>query len=291
MAEANEATFGDLYDYATKNGVVIPITSEVKAKVEELFRTVFGSGFSVDATTTQGRLIEALALLFVDMLGVTAQNANSFNPEQAAGAYLDNLGALFGIMRLADESDYRYRLRLLESQSRGRGYAMSIRRAISEIPAPTGTKGIVSVCVLDNGLHDPAMLPEDTKSVWVNGHSVWICVGYDPAIIESGIISDLDGRVVEAINATISAGCGMTPGQATGTEVTMTWSDAETGTSKTITFYRSVQKTVTFAVPTADVAGTASFKQTSSSSSHPIIHSHSDFTIAGKSGKFILRDS
>ena len=253
MADSN--TFGDLYEYATTNGIVMPQTSTVKAQIENCFKNIFGADFSVESSTPQGRLIEALTLLFVNVLGVCAQNANCLNPRQALGSHLDNLGELFGIKRLSDnESDAAFRLRLLESQSAGSGYALAIRRAIAAINTDE-EKYITSICVLDNGYPDPAMLPNNQHGVPVDGHSVWIGVGYSAALFEEGSEDDLremDNQVRAAINSSISAGCGMTPGAKVGVEVTDTWTDDDTGTEKSITFYRQSQIEITIAVTVRD---------------------------------------
>ena len=125
--------FGNLYDYAGKSGIVLPQTDDIKANIELAFKQTFGDDFSVSEETPAGRLIEALTMLFVDVLGVNAQNANSFNVRQAFGSHLDALGIIFGIARLANESDSAYRDRILQSQSPSTGYVQSIRNAISKV--------------------------------------------------------------------------------------------------------------------------------------------------------------
>lgn len=192
-----EVKFGDLYSYQTKNGVVLPITNEIKTKVENAFKGFFGEDFSVDAATPQGRMIEAITLLFCDALRVCAVNANGFNPYQAVGSYLDNLGQMYGVARLTNESDSAYRRRIIDSSSNGSGYAAAIRSALSRID------GVTSVSVLDNGNADPAMLPTNAPEgvrTLVEAHSILVCVG-------GSDYSDSD--VIDAIFNNISAGCGM----------------------------------------------------------------------------------
>ena len=98
------ADFGKLYDYNTENGVVIPQTSSIRETIEDGFKSIFGSDFSTEPYTTNGMIIGALTNLFVDICGVNAQNINSMNIEQAIGAFLDSLGAMWGIARLEGES-------------------------------------------------------------------------------------------------------------------------------------------------------------------------------------------
>ena len=227
--------FGDLYSYSTKNGVVVPNTSGIKSLVEGAFINVFGEDFSVDPTTPQGRIIEAITLLFVDVLRVCAMNANGFNPSQAVGTYLDNLGALFGVQRETGESDYNYRSRIVGSNSAGSGYALSVRRAISQVA------GVTSICVLDNGKADPAVLPNSTNGISVGAHSVFICVGGGD-----------DMSIAEAIFKTLSAGCAFETSSEYGTVTTKVVADDHTNTSKSISFYRPQSIATTFAATVRD---------------------------------------
>lgn len=193
------ADFGKLYDYNTENGVVIPQTSSIRETIEDGFKSIFGSDFSTEPYTTNGMIIGALTNLFVDICGVNAQNINSMNIEQAIGAFLDSLGAMWGIARLEGESDGEYRKRILASASRGSGFASSIANAIGNV------LGVTKVVVLDNGNEDPAVLPVDAAgnpyphSIAVDPHSVFISV-------LGGSTSD----IMNAIAKTKSAGCGFT---------------------------------------------------------------------------------
>lgn len=208
-------TFGSLYDYQVKNGIVLPQVSSVKGKVEDAFKQLFGGNFSVDAETPQGRMIEAITLLFADVLRVNALNANSFNINQAVGAYLDNLGGVWGVPRQAGEGDDAYRKRIVESASRGSGYAEAIRNAIGSVVVDTSTGSTIganNVIVLDNGLEDPQVLPKaDDGSVYphsiaVAPHSVFI------AVISDGGVGE-NGKIAAAIRDTKSAGCGYSANQ------------------------------------------------------------------------------
>ena len=130
MAAVN---FGSLYDYNTNTGVITPITSAVKANVENAFKAIFGADLDISDETPAGRFIEAITFLFVNVCAVNAQNANGINPNAAIGAYLDNIAALFGINRLTDETDAKFRKRILTSISRGFGYVESIWNELAKI--------------------------------------------------------------------------------------------------------------------------------------------------------------
>lgn len=228
-------TFDDLYSYSTKNGVVIPETDNIKESVENVFKTAFGEGFSVEPETPQGRIIEAITLMFMDVLRVCAVNANGFNPSQAVGTYLDNIGALFGVARNGD-IDSIFREKIVQSNSAGSGYAAALRRALSQV------NGVESVCVLDNGYAYPVALPSGGENaIAVSPHSVFICVnGGD------------DAEVADAIFNNLSAGCGMESSSEFGTLVERDVTDESTQTTKSIKFYRPELKSVSFTATVRD---------------------------------------
>lgn len=226
----------DLYSYQTSNGVVVPNTSGIRTLVENIFKTAFqDDSFSVDPETPQGRIIEAITLMFVDVLRVCAINANGFNPSQAVGAYLDNLGQLFGISRLPNQSDENYRESLKSSYSNTSGYALAVRRALLAVD------GVTSVCVLDNGSADPAVLPNSNNGISVSPHSVFICVA-----------GGQNADIAKAVFDTISAGCGFEHSDEYGTPVDQTVEDDSTNTSKTIYFYRPTSVATLYSVTVRD---------------------------------------
>lgn len=230
----SEVNFRKLYDYQTKNGIVLPITNDIKTGIENAFKGFFGRDFSIDPATPQGRMIEAISLLFCDVLRVCAVNANGFNPYQAVGQYLDNLGQMYGVMRIYGESDSSYRKRIIDSSSNGSGYAAALRSALSRVD------GVTSVSVLDNGNADPASLPSDAPDggrVTVDAHSVLICVG-----------GGLDADIINTIFDNISAGCGM---QSNGTYAVSSLVDRN-GVKKNIVFNRPKNVAVTISVSVRD---------------------------------------
>lgn len=214
------ANFGALYNYITNSGVVVPQTSDIKANVETAFKQIFGSDFRTDTETAGGRLVEAITFLFLDILSVNAQNANALNPNQATGNSLDAIGNLFGVSRLAGMSDAKFRELIISSQSRGSGYAQSIRNALSNVD------GVTSICVLENGYGDPKSLPNNIYGIAVAPHSVFVAVA-----------GGEDSEIADAIYASKSAGCGYTTstnfGEAVKKIITI-----QDGTNNTVTFYR-----------------------------------------------------
>lgn len=217
MSALTQNPFQDLYDYSTSEGIVIPQTSDVKSMVEDALTTVFGASISTDETTPMGRFVEALTMLIVNVLGVNAQNANFTNPKYAVGNALDNVGAIFGILRGDGMGDEEYRKLILQGQSNGTGFAESIVRSVLAV------SGVKSVVVLNNGMADPAMEPQNEAwSVQVEPHSVMVSVrGGDDAL------------VAKAIADSISLGCGMVCEDSKAGTATN-----ETIENQTITFYR-----------------------------------------------------
>lgn len=239
------ANFGNLYDYNTSRGIVIPQTSTVKGAVEQAFKEIFGADFSTVPETTNGRLIEALTLLFVDVCGVNAQNANGFSLTSALGSFLDGLGATWGVERLQGETDAEYRKRIILSASRGSGFAQSVANEIGKV---SGVQGVV---VLDNGLEDPDVLPKDAQgnttghSIAVPAHTIYVCV--------RGGSND---GIAEAIMRTKSMGCSMDSDATLGTVVSSTVTSE--GISFTATFHRPSQLYVWIDVTANTIAYTGS---------------------------------
>lgn len=217
MSSLTTNPFTDLYEYSTQRGIVIPQTSDIKSMITSAFNTIFGTEVSTDETTPMGRFIEALTMLYINVLGVNAQNANFLNPKTAIGNALDNIGAIFGVER-DGRSDATYRTAILLSQSRGAGFPQSIMQALSNV------SGITSTRVFNNGEADPVMVPSNEAfGILVPPHSAIACV--------RGTASDSD--IAQAILSTISLGCGMTtedPNAGTATTITIDGND--------ITFYR-----------------------------------------------------
>ena len=93
--------FTDLYRLDNNAGVVITDTADIKSRVEDMMKTVFGADVDVTEETPMGRLVEMITVLMSQTLSINAQNANQFNINLATGVYLDAIGSLFGITRRA----------------------------------------------------------------------------------------------------------------------------------------------------------------------------------------------
>lgn len=222
------AYFENLFSFSSDKGIVIPDTLEVKAEVERTFKEILGANLDISPSTPAGRMIEALTMLFVNILGVNAQNANSLNPDSAVGNWLDMIGGLFGTIRLDGESDDDYRVRIRNSQSRGMGYVQSIWNAVGQVD------GVTSVCVLENGYADPLVTPSGDNGIAIDPHSVFVCVnGGD------------DEAVARAIYSTKSAGCAYHISDVA-TPVDVTIADADTGTETPVRFYRPTERFARF---------------------------------------------
>lgn len=92
------------YQYQNDGSLIVPDTSAVLADVQNLFREVFGESLSVEASTPQGRLIEIIAAERKAVIEFNALISNQININTASGKFLDALGSLFGVRRMAATS-------------------------------------------------------------------------------------------------------------------------------------------------------------------------------------------
>ena len=94
--------YTDLYNFQTRNGIIVPETSEVLLGIQTKFEEIFGKELDLSAETPVGRLIEAFAVMVQSSVGVTAQAANQFNIKESTGIYLDALGQIFNLKRIEE---------------------------------------------------------------------------------------------------------------------------------------------------------------------------------------------
>lgn len=196
MASSVPVSFGDIFKYQSDTGMVIADTSEIRDRVIEGLKFVFQSDdFSTEEGTPNGLLIDAITAMFKDFAGITAQNIGGLNIDNAIGNWLDALGALFGIERTSDDTDYSYRQKIFDSYSRGSGFVQSIYNAIYSLG-----DAVKNVCVLENGKGELAVRPPNQDNgIAIDPHSVFISVSCDQSY---------EGRVAEKIRSALSAGCG-----------------------------------------------------------------------------------
>ncbi|HBL6965934.1 TPA: baseplate J/gp47 family protein [Morganella morganii] len=87
------------YKYITSSGVIIPDTAELRAAVEDEFRSVFGQDLDVSPETPQGVLITMETENRDAVVRNNAELANQINPDIAGGVFLDAIWALTGGQR------------------------------------------------------------------------------------------------------------------------------------------------------------------------------------------------
>ena len=88
----------ELYDYITSEGVIVPKTSDVLSEVRSEWLSIFPS-MNLDSSTPQGRIIELIAQLRKEEIGLAALLANQINPQYATGERLDSIAGLFYVKR------------------------------------------------------------------------------------------------------------------------------------------------------------------------------------------------
>ena len=91
----------ELYEYISTQGLILPDTDNVKAEVQAKFREALGNDLSLDDSTPQGRLIDAITQMRMEVLRTCAAIANVINPNLSYGSYLDAICALTGCVRRA----------------------------------------------------------------------------------------------------------------------------------------------------------------------------------------------
>ena len=94
----------DNYQYNETTGKIVADTSAIKAEVEQEYKDALGQDLDVSESTPQGRLIEAETVARKRVVENMALLANTFNPQQSFGIFLDALAYLFGIDRVGATS-------------------------------------------------------------------------------------------------------------------------------------------------------------------------------------------
>lgn len=89
----------DQYEYIVSTGVVVPDTAETLLRVQNEFKTAFGSDLVVTPDTPQGVLITAETLARDNVIKNNAALANQINPNIAGGVFLDAICELTALER------------------------------------------------------------------------------------------------------------------------------------------------------------------------------------------------
>lgn len=202
MADNDTSIFGDIYEYV-QDGTIsrIPDISELRTKVADGFKRIFGDDFSVAPETPGGILIDEMTLFLFDCLGVCVQNVNGMNLSLALGKQLDVVGGVLGVDRNQGESDMDYRTRISESIGVGsNGTVRGVRNAIGKLPS------VKAFCVLENNRGYAMALPEGRpNAIVVQPHSLFICVSFNGTATQDAIL-----EVANTIADSKAPGCGYT---------------------------------------------------------------------------------
>lgn len=87
------------YEYITRDGLIVPDTSTLKAEVEAEFRAVFGNDIQLDPSTPAGMLVARVVETRDFVIRNNVAIANQINPEFAGGVFLDAILGMSGLQR------------------------------------------------------------------------------------------------------------------------------------------------------------------------------------------------
>ena len=88
----------DVFD---ENGLQTATRQELLAELESAFHEIYGNDVLLDSSTPDGQWLNILAQKGVDVRGLLMQLYNSFNPDNAQGAVLDQRCAINNVFRKA----------------------------------------------------------------------------------------------------------------------------------------------------------------------------------------------
>ncbi len=91
------------YNYISSNGVIVPNTSTIKAGVEAEWRVIAGEDATIDPSTFEGRLIDALTTSRINVARNNSELANQLNPNMANDSFVDAHLSLVGGARDGQE--------------------------------------------------------------------------------------------------------------------------------------------------------------------------------------------
>lgn len=91
------------YNYIVENGVIVPATSGIKTEVEAEWKLIAGDDATVDPSSFEGRLIDAITNERISVARNNSDLANQLNPNLANGAFVDAHLELIGGARDGEE--------------------------------------------------------------------------------------------------------------------------------------------------------------------------------------------
>ena len=184
--------YTDLYNFQTKDGIVVPNQDDVLAGMQKKFAEIFGAELDLSPETPVGRLIEADYVLVQTALGVTAQTANQFNIDESTGRYLDSIGRLFNLERTAATRS-RIAIRCYFSDA-----------ATDAIPAGSMVSSSTSgQAFLVDALIENTGQTDDEQRYYADGYATAVDEG--PVLAPPGTVTTVQSSVIGWIGVTNTA--------------------------------------------------------------------------------------
>jgi uncharacterized phage protein gp47/JayE len=86
-------------NYVDSTGLNLETLTQIVTQLEDGFKAIYGADINIDPNTPDGQMINLFAQAKADLLECVAQVYASFDPDQAAGAVLDQRLSINGIKR------------------------------------------------------------------------------------------------------------------------------------------------------------------------------------------------
>ena len=183
--------YNDLYEFQRDTGIIVPNQDDVLTGWQNKFSEVFGAELDLSAETSVGRLIEAISVLERSTLGITAQSANQFNVRESTGRYLDSIGNLFNLKRIAGTKS---RIKIRCSFSAAVTDAIPAGSMVSS--QATGNAFLVDSMIVNSGLTD------GDGRYYADGYATAVETG--PLVASPGTVNSIQSSVLgwEAVTNT-----------------------------------------------------------------------------------------
>jgi len=194
--------------YVDETGVHMPTYEDRLADLVSAYRNIFGLDAELSASVPDYQLLSVFAKALDDTSALVLQAFDCMNPLYASGHALDLLAPMYGVSRLAGETDAELRARICKTMpAKSAGNADAIRAAVLMVQYVTNC----IVYINDGNTTDARGIPAHNVAVVVRGGAA--------------------DNLAKAIWQKVSAGVG-TYGTSSGTYVD------EGGTSHTVHFIR-----------------------------------------------------